>query len=784
MTELGRFLKTTQHGPGYRKFKDWLLESYGRKLEAVSYDEVGAMGRDAMVSALKKYYRWCHSSQNDTIPEQSEQTKTHWFWGKSGQVDALELEKVKAKAIADAHDAIVPQSSASQHKDAGPYNKRYIAAAARSFLSLEQDSLGSACDTLPLDLTSNASVTTAATGAYNPGADPLNPKARTVKETIDFYRTHNSQLKSALPKAATGTKTLKTYQSLGEQGYYTHVKRSSHPPTTLEKPALEIPGVAEMAGTWSKSRGRSVRFPFPPVISAEERVSDKALLSFDERPFVPRDSMEHSFHAVLRRLSHLLHHEINNTVPTFPSSMLKPPKGAVHPQFFPNGVWQEDKDYLVTRLDKREDQPRSHQYLGNYRKSDEVVFFADRNPIHGKRAQEKRTARIKTMYTRKKGPLKSIHSSTPWMSVLAKHDKYTDSGRGALLHDLKMKELGAKQQQWVGQQSAMILQRRERCAHLVHLLNQEICTDERRELRMLDNELDARQRKQIMIDVAKERTEAADKIMRIMEEYGMLSGGEAADYLLHSLKHMRSVAGDMISEQSSLRHGGSKSMIGRKRQEHTRAKDLKKAVDTEKGGDLDPTKVLGTGLAKGKPGSAKQQTKKKMKQAAKVTRHQGPGGDPTKSGGLYVPSRETYQPRKAKPVTESFQNAGMGGGVRMGEFSDKATVPAAISFNDALYAGEEQIVPDDGHRWPNGDMYSALWSEAREAFPGQEKSYESGKILEAIRDKQTDPVTGQAQIQEFALFERASAHSKTMDPRKKEKSMYSSLLGRELRVVQ
>lgn len=73
------------------------------------------------------------------------------------------------------------------------------------------------------------------------------------------------------------------------------------------------------------------------------------------------------------------------------------------------------------------------------------------------------------------------------------------------------------QGEWVEQQASGIRQQKLRCEHLLHVLSEEISKDEQRELRMLARVSEERQRKAVIATVAKERTEAADRIIRILE---------------------------------------------------------------------------------------------------------------------------------------------------------------------------------------------------------------------------------------------------------------------------
>ena len=93
---------------------------------------------------------------------------------------------------------------------------------------------------------------------------------------------------------------------------------------------------------------------------------------------------------------------------------------AVHARFFPDGVWEEHRDYLVTQLDRPDQVNKQHAFMGNYRKPDEVVYFGDRRPIHGKNATETRRREVRVMYESKKDALQSVHSTIAWKGVLGK----------------------------------------------------------------------------------------------------------------------------------------------------------------------------------------------------------------------------------------------------------------------------------------------------------------------------------------------------------------------------
>jgi hypothetical protein len=93
--------------------------------------------------------------------------------------------------------------------------------------------------------------------------------------------------------------------------------------------------------------------------------------------------MEENFQSVMRRLAHIVHGEINKMVPDFAGSILREPRDAIHSRFFPDGVWEEHREYLVTQLERPEQMTKNHAFNGSYRGTDEMVYFGDRRPQHG-----------------------------------------------------------------------------------------------------------------------------------------------------------------------------------------------------------------------------------------------------------------------------------------------------------------------------------------------------------------------------------------------------------------
>ena len=135
--------------------------------------------------------------------------------------------------------------------------------------------------------------------------------------------------------------------------------------------------------------------------------------------------------------------------------------------------------------------------------------------------------------------MQSSHSSAQWLSVLATNDAHVTSGRHADAVARKLNQAFAGQATWVASQQALVEQRRDRCEHLLHLLHVEMQRDADRERSLLDRRADAREVRRRVAEAAKARAEAADKLMRVLQEYGILSGDELADYYVYTINAIK-----------------------------------------------------------------------------------------------------------------------------------------------------------------------------------------------------------------------------------------------------
>ncbi|KAG2764971.1 hypothetical protein Pcac1_g23473 [Phytophthora cactorum] len=92
----------------------------------------------------------------------------------------------------------------------------------------------------------------------------------------------------------------------------------------------------------------------------------------------------------------------------------------------------------------------------------------------------------------------------------------------------------------VATKTARIDRHRRKIEHLLHVLQDEIAKETRREIEFLEcsgpNGPASRQSRRLIALIIKARYEAADRIMRILEEYKIVIGVPAADYLLKAIE--------------------------------------------------------------------------------------------------------------------------------------------------------------------------------------------------------------------------------------------------------
>jgi hypothetical protein len=224
---------------------------------------------------------------------------------------------------------------------------------------------------------------------------------------------------------------------------------------------------------------------------------------------------------------------------------------------FPQCVVRDNLEYFVRRQERQTSQRERRQQLLQDRTlslqvSDEVQYAFDRKAAPsraGRRAQaaaalggdedEEKDEEREALRRLQRGKAGSGSSAKQWdrkwLSVLAiNEEEKVRAGFAARLH-ARSKPFAAhvaEKLDWVRGGRRRQSQRLKRLEHILALLQDEQHRELQREMAIFDVKLDPRQRRDLEVRTAKERTETADAVMRLLEDYRLVSGAEVAQYLV------------------------------------------------------------------------------------------------------------------------------------------------------------------------------------------------------------------------------------------------------------
>ena len=285
-----------------------------------------------------------------------------------------------------------------------------------------------------------------------------------------------------------------------------------------------------------------------------------------------RTRAESNLHLVLHRLVAIVKKELSNLVPDFASSILQPPNTKIGKKYYNNAIFKEHKEYFKKQMVKAEKSVHNHQFMGNYRPNDKLQYSFDRT-YHKNNSDL--INHQKAVYEPMTGKHNNLHGVHNWLSVLGKHDKYATTGRAAENAAKRLEKAFKDQGKWVGMQGKFMKQKKDRCLHLLSILEEEISNDEKREIEIYG--LKGKEFKKRTRELVKERSETADRVMRIMTSYNLIPGVEVADYLSYTVELGRKCGvkeGKGKVKRRKKRGGGDEEK--RKRREERRAKRKEK----------------------------------------------------------------------------------------------------------------------------------------------------------------------------------------------------------------
>jgi len=288
----------------------------------------------------------------------------------------------------------------------------------------------------------------------------------------------------------------------------------------------------------------------PPVkrnyTAADEAKALAQLPKGVREPYSARSHGEMNLHIVLHKAMELIKAELSNVVPDFAPSILREPNRSKLGAKLPQKVQYEEQDYFTSlqavpsaRYNGHAHEHRAHVRLDGGDVSDldavtkrGVAYCFDRSQSTG----QKREAELKRNYKADaRAAKRNVHGHKDWLDVTSTHDSTSTTGKEAAAHLEKVESSFKIQGQWAEAQRARMVQKRSMCTHLESLVMREVDAEARRECLRVQGSPDKKQARADLAKLEKARAEAADKVMRVVAEYGLISSIDEAAYLTYTL---------------------------------------------------------------------------------------------------------------------------------------------------------------------------------------------------------------------------------------------------------
>jgi len=192
---------------------------------------------------------------------------------------------------------------------------------------------------------------------------------------------------------------------------------------------------------------------------------------------------------------------------------------------------------------KKDRQIHAHQHYGSIRPEDQMsVYYRSKN-----------LNEMMSVYEPNPIAGQSMHGKIGWKSILSTGDDLAISDPRMMEKLNELKELETKQSKWVQQQQIYFQHQNERYQHMWNIIKTEITLEHDREKRLLLVDKDANQR-ETEIQIWKERFDAADRIMKTLVGYELLTGTNEADYIIQNLKKWKE---EIIKNQKQILNSSS-----------------------------------------------------------------------------------------------------------------------------------------------------------------------------------------------------------------------------------
>lgn len=279
------------------------------------------------------------------------------------------------------------------------------------------------------------------------------------------------------------------------------------------------------------------------AINTAKLASEKSI----RMPYVTRHQGEANLHMVLHEAIAEVSLRLKAIVPEFAASILVPLK-VKGSRFYSKKIWNDDRLYFKRRLEEPSLAQHAHRHRGFARAidgdiddHDEVAkrglaYCFDRSATRG----DQRAKEIMRNYCMDlRAGKRNIHGHRSWIDVTSVHEHHATTGRIAALKNRQIERSLQIQGAWSKAQKVSMENRRETCAHVLSVITRELHAEAERDFLCLNEHFgNSKQKRLQLARHEKARCEAADRIMRVIAEYGVARPAREADYLRYTVETM------------------------------------------------------------------------------------------------------------------------------------------------------------------------------------------------------------------------------------------------------
>jgi len=444
-----------------------------------------------------------------------------------------------------------------------------------------------------------------------------------------------------------------------------------------------------------------------------------------KKPYLARYQGEANLHVVLHRAIEILKVELRAVVPPFASSLLVP-KSIKRSQFY-SVIYHEDRRYFEQQLERPSSLRQAHHHRGFVRAPDGDVhdrnevtkrglaYTFDRSATYG---DQRNKETLRNFRQDPRAGKRNIHGYKDWININSSHEQHATTGRFAASENKHLENALKMQGAWSKAQSTLMQDRRKICTHLLSIVLRELSAEAKRESILIDKlSGDLKEERVEVAKVEQQRYEAADRVMRMVAEYGRVTAAEEAKYLHYTISQRNGGLPQALSHDSKLTKGQNMATIAMLHS-HINPSIYESQVDSIECEKSGPLRIEGSN----NEAYAVERTGQLLRESQSYE-------DPLPIGdGIYAPVKRSCGFSSTKQLRSIVSS---GGYMRKGQYTDNTALkPAVIPMPKALYSGglSNSSTPNVSEV-----VYGRLWNCKSQISKAKEKSPCANIILHAAR---------------------------------------------------